>query len=88
MSEFNIPNKVPGAVLHVGASDQTHTGSMFPPGRVEDHGAGRGEPGGRPAPPPEPAPNRPAGGAGQRGAEHAVGARGHAETGQTQPLLT
>ena len=54
-----------------------------PPGRVQDHGAGRGEPRRRPAPAPEPAPRQQAGGAGQRGAEHPVGASGHAETGQT-----
>lgn len=55
---------------------------LFLPGGVEDNGTGRRQRRGRPAPAAESVAERQTSRARQRGAEHSVGARGHAQTGQ------
>lgn len=54
---------------------------LLPPGSDQDNGAGRRESRRRAAPPAEPVAQQQAGGARQRGAQHAVGAQGHSQTG-------
>lgn len=55
---------------------------LLPAGSDQDNRAGWCESRRRPAPPAEPVAQQQAGGACQRGAQHAVGAQGHSQTGQ------